>query len=315
MGAEHEHLLFRCEELQRQVDAFTALHVEGAGSWVDQDEEALDIFGCDFLDTPEEKHGGLHKSGDSAPSIAGSLPDSPSSSQWTSDDIMMAILTLTMASMVALSRIMGWQMMMQRNMWLYMSQLPTEIRQELLDGPICPTGFFGLFLQSTTAHLHETAKKAGRVWSGEELHFSLSVSEAPAMTTEMLAPERSALQPLLPLGLSLHLLWCNLPFCDILLQQLQPKRLHVAKNHRPACTWFNPPPSHLTNNSGNGTQGTCVLILLNTTILFSATHLFLKSSFLPFSPLLSPLSILQLFPLRHNPSHILHCAHTQCISR
>lgn len=37
-------------------------------------------------------------------------------------------------------------MMMQRNIWLHMSQLPPLIRQKLLDGPISSDGLFGPLL-------------------------------------------------------------------------------------------------------------------------------------------------------------------------
>ena len=50
--------------------------------------------------------------------------------------------------MVALSRIVAWQAVAQWNTWLHMSQLPAEVRRELLEGPIAPDGLFGLRLQN-----------------------------------------------------------------------------------------------------------------------------------------------------------------------
>ncbi|KAL7402585.1 hypothetical protein ABVT39_017139 [Epinephelus coioides] len=53
---------------------------------------------------------------------------------------MSAILTLSTATTVAQACIMAWQTMLQRNMWLHMSQLPAQIRGELLGGPISSDG-------------------------------------------------------------------------------------------------------------------------------------------------------------------------------
>eukprot|EP00064_Thunnus_orientalis_P014147 superscaffoldBa00002424_g14188 len=77
--------------------------------------------------------------------------------------VMTAILTLAMVTTAVSSRIMVWQTMMQRNIWLHMSQLLHLIRQELLDAAISPHELFGPLFQSTTAHLHEIAKEAKRV--------------------------------------------------------------------------------------------------------------------------------------------------------
>ncbi|XP_049432654.1 basic salivary proline-rich protein 3-like [Epinephelus fuscoguttatus] len=77
---------------------------------------------------------------------------------------MSAILTLSTATTVAQARIMAWQMMLQRNMWLHMSQLPAQIRGELLGGPISSDGLFRPLLQSATTHLQNASEEADRVW-------------------------------------------------------------------------------------------------------------------------------------------------------
>ncbi|KAL7402042.1 hypothetical protein ABVT39_008558 [Epinephelus coioides] len=76
---------------------------------------------------------------------------------------MSAILTLSTATTVAQAQIMAWQTMLQRNMWLHMSQLPARIRGELLGGPISSNGLFGSLLQSAIAHLHNASEEADRI--------------------------------------------------------------------------------------------------------------------------------------------------------
>ena len=76
---------------------------------------------------------------------------------------MSAILSLSTAQTTAQARVMAWLTMIQRNMWLHMSQLPASIHKELLDGPISPDGLFGPLLQSATAHLHQASEEADRV--------------------------------------------------------------------------------------------------------------------------------------------------------
>lgn len=73
---------------------------------------------------------------------------------------MSAVLTLTTASIVALSR-MAWWIMMHRSFWLYMSQLPPSNHSSWMVP--CPDGLFGPLLQSTMAHLHETAEEGASV--------------------------------------------------------------------------------------------------------------------------------------------------------
>eukprot|EP00064_Thunnus_orientalis_P012371 superscaffoldBa00001889_g12406 len=75
---------------------------------------------------------------------------------------MTAVLTLTTNPTVASYRIMAWQTTMQRNIWLHMSQLPSQVRQELLDALIYPGGLFWPLLQSAMADLHEAAKAEER---------------------------------------------------------------------------------------------------------------------------------------------------------
>ncbi|KAL7381043.1 hypothetical protein ABVT39_027725 [Epinephelus coioides] len=78
---------------------------------------------------------------------------------------MSAILTLSTQA-----RIMAWQTMLQRNMWLHMSQLPAQIRRELLDDPINSDGLFGPLLQSATTHLQNASEEVdGELTPAEEL--------------------------------------------------------------------------------------------------------------------------------------------------
>ncbi|CAK6980951.1 inter-alpha-trypsin inhibitor heavy chain H3-like [Scomber scombrus] len=76
---------------------------------------------------------------------------------------MAAILALSTATTVAQARIMAWLIMLQRNMWLHMSELPVQIRHELLDGPISSVGLFGPLLQSATTHLQTACEEGDKV--------------------------------------------------------------------------------------------------------------------------------------------------------
>ncbi|KAF0027619.1 hypothetical protein F2P81_020360 [Scophthalmus maximus] len=72
-------------------------------------------------------------------------------------------LTLSSALAVTQSRIMAWMTMIQRNLWLNMSQLPEQTRKGLLEGPISPKGLFGPFLNRALTHLQEASEEADRV--------------------------------------------------------------------------------------------------------------------------------------------------------
>ena len=151
---------------------------------------------------------------------------------------MTAILTLTTATTVALSRIQAWQTVAQRNIWLHMSQLPTEVRRELLYGPIAPDGLFGPRLQTATSHLHQAAEEAERLrqlgsWKAapqQQRHRSTNRHKRKRPTASAAAAPSQASTSALP----------HAP------PQRQPPPDRQASRGRrtmkAAPTWSNPPP-------------------------------------------------------------------------
>ncbi|KAK2856686.1 hypothetical protein Q5P01_005421 [Channa striata] len=142
------------EEKQRRVYAFVTLLEDDCandddGGWAKRSrftiDEALDIL--DLPCSEGERGARGQESPDSAPSIAGSPPGS----HWKTWSLKWP------------QWIMVWMTMLQRNVWLHMSQFPERVRKGLLDGPTSPDGLFGPLLQEAVSHLQRASEEAERV--------------------------------------------------------------------------------------------------------------------------------------------------------
>ena len=76
---------------------------------------------------------------------------------------MSAILAFATMSTMAAARTTAWATMLQRNVWLNMSNLSPQIQRNLLEGPVSPEGLFGPHLQDVTTHLQKASEEADRV--------------------------------------------------------------------------------------------------------------------------------------------------------